>query len=464
VATVVATALVATGVASAQPRVGQLRNISVPDLFPNGCGQGQQFAHADFETHLAVNPRRPRHMIATWIEGTGVTVVTAATHDGGRTWRQSKVPGLHCTGDPETVLSGDPWVAFGRGGRAYLVLGTDVGSTDPAAQVRHVKVMASHSSDNGDTWARAKVVEDSQDFNDKYAVTADRRRKGRAWIVWTKARPPSYSTGDVYLSDTRNAGRTWSPPRRILAPTGDRYPWGVTVRVLPGGDLLLTTMIWRPLGVIALPGQLRGNFQALSMRSRDDGRTWSAPVQIANVPVGNITDPDGGAGGRVRTNEYVALDVSRAGTALAAWQQRPAGGGGEIAFSRSADGGRHWSAPRAVPGAGRSAFLPALAAYGRHGVGITYYDLRRDRTGDGRMTTDVWFAFSGDEGGHWRTIHLAGPFDMRSAASVDDSRFVGDYFGLAATPRGFAAAPVLARPVARGGPSDVFYAPIRVGG
>ena len=69
----------------APPRVGPLRNLSVPDLFPNGCGEGPTFPRADFETHVAVNPRRPRHMIAAWIEGTGVTVVTAATHDGGRT-------------------------------------------------------------------------------------------------------------------------------------------------------------------------------------------------------------------------------------------------------------------------------------------------------------------------------------------------------------------------------------------
>ena len=459
-----AAALLAAPVAGAQPRVGQLKNISVPDLFPNGCGEGESFPHADFETHLAISPRRPRNMIATWIQGTGLTVVTAATHDGGRTWRQSKVPGLRCTGDAGVNLSGDPWVAFGRGGRAQLVMGTDVGSTDPAAQVRHVKVMVSHSSNNGDTWSRAKVVEDSADFNDKYAVTTDTRRKGRAWIVWTKARPPSYSTGDLYLSDTRNAGRTWSAPRRILATTGDRYPWGVTVRVLPGGDLLLTTMIWRPLGVVALPGQLRGNFQAWSMRSSDDGRTWSSPVEIADLPVGNISDADGGNGSRVRTNEYVAFDVTKTGTAFGAWQQRPQSGGGEIAFSRSTDGGRHWSAPRIVPGSRGSAFLPALATYGEHTVGITYYDMRHDQRGDGRATTDVWFAVSRDEGAHWRTVHLAGPFDMRTASNVDNSRFIGDYFGLVATPRGFAAVPALARPVASGGPSDVFYAPIGLGG
>jgi hypothetical protein len=115
-----------------------------------------------------------------------------------------------------------------------------------------------------------------------------------------------------------------------------------------------------------------------------------------------------------------------------------------------------------VPGATRSAFLPAIATRRRHTVAVTYYDLRRDRPGDGRLTTDLWLALSRDEGGHWRTVHVAGPFDVRSAARVDDLPFLGDYFGLAATPRGFAAVPALARPISRGGPSDVFYAPISV--
>jgi hypothetical protein len=468
VATAVAAALLAAPVASAAqpppPRVGQLKDLSVPDLFPHGC-DALTFPRADFETHVAVNTRRPRKMVAAWIEGTGVTIVTAATHDGGRTWHESKVPGLHCTGDTGAVLSGDPWLAYGPGRRVYLVLGTEArggGGGDPSGSVRYAKVLASHSSDNGDTWSKPKVVADASDFNDKYAVTTDPRRKGHAWIVWTKGRPPTFSMGDLYLSETRNAGETWSQPHRILANTGALYPWGATVRPLPNGDLLCAVMLWNPAGLTQVPLPSRPDFQAVAIRSRDGGRTWSAPVKIADVPVGRIRDPDGGNGSVVRANQGVSLVTAADGTAFAVWWQRGADGAGEVVLSRSRDGGRHWSTPKTVTGATRSAFLPAVATGRRHTVGITYYDLRHDHPGDRRLTTDAWFALSRDQGAHWRTVHMAGPFNMRSAAVVDNQLFIGDYFGLAATPKGFAAVPALARPISRDGRSDVFYAPITV--
>jgi hypothetical protein len=221
-------------------------------------------------------------------------------------------------------------------------------------------------------------------------------------------------------------------------------------------------MLWNPAGLSQIPLPSRPDYRAVAVRSHDGGRTWSAPVTIADVPVGRVRDPDGGAGSTARANQGVALDTAADGTAFAVWWQRGSDGRGEVVLSRSRDGGRHWSAPKAVAGATRSAFLPAVATGRRHTVGVTYYDLRRDRPGDGRLTTDAWFALSRDAGAHWRTAHVAGPFDLRSAADVDGTPFLGDYFGLAATRRGFAAVPALARPISRDGPSDVFYAPIRV--
>jgi hypothetical protein len=49
-------------------------------------------------------------------------------------------------------------------------------------------------------------------------------------------------------------------------------------------------------------------------------------------------------------------------------------------------------------------------------------------------------------------------FDRRG-----DNDFIGDYFGLAAVPGGFAAAIVQAQPKATKGPSDVFFARVEVG-
>src|SRR5947208_1081196 len=80
-------------------------------------------------------------------------------------------------------------------------------------------------------------------------------------IVFTKGRPPDYASGDLYLSRTSDGGRTWSPARLILSTLASpipMYPWGNTLRGLPGGKLLDTVMLWQPAGVTTVPLPQRG--------------------------------------------------------------------------------------------------------------------------------------------------------------------------------------------------------------
>src|SRR2546421_1552366 len=154
-------------VAAAQPAFAEPVLLSARTLFPHGCGDGPSFPGADFETHVAVNPRDPANVVATWIDGSGITNVVASSQDGGRSWTESTVPGLRCTGDPKTVLSGDPWLSFGPDGILYMAGGTDVGGSDPANINRFVKVLASRSLDGGGRWSPAGVVQQAGAFNGK---------------------------------------------------------------------------------------------------------------------------------------------------------------------------------------------------------------------------------------------------------------------------------------------------------
>src|SRR5215211_2788011 len=271
--------------------VGPAVALSVPDLFAQGCDGTRVWPGGDFEPHAAADPADPSAMAVAWIEGTGVTIVVASTRDGGRTWVQARVPGLHCTGDGASGATGDPWLAYGPDGALYLTAGSVTGARDPAGTSRRAKVVASRSLDGGRTWSPATAVEDDTDFNDKMAVTADPAQPGHAWIVWTKGRPgPDYLSGDVRISETRDGGLTWSPDRVVIETNADpqRYPWGATLRVLPNGDLLVATMLWQPAGIVELPLPERGNFNALAVRSKDGGATWSAPVNIATVPAATV--------------------------------------------------------------------------------------------------------------------------------------------------------------------------------
>src|SRR5207249_227515 len=94
---------------------------------------------------------------------------------------------------------------------------TDVGGSDPASLDRFVKVVASRSLDGGRTWSQVTTVQTATDFNDKPAVTADPRRPGTAYLVFTRGHHPDFTAGDLMVSATHDGGVTWSRPVAIYA-------------------------------------------------------------------------------------------------------------------------------------------------------------------------------------------------------------------------------------------------------
>jgi hypothetical protein len=139
---------------------------------------------------------------------------------------------------------------------------------------------------------------------------------------------------------------------------------------------------------------------------------------------------------------------------------------GPIVLTRSRDG-KSWSSPKAII-TGRTQHFTATIAAARDGtLGLTWYDFRNDRPGDGKLTTDYWFAFSNDKGNTWRQIHVGGPFDARTAVQASlgvgpAGHFIGEYQGLSAVPGGFDAAFTQSTPRTRHDRSDIFFASIRL--
>ena len=146
-----------------------------------------------------------------------------------------------------------------------------------------------------------------------------------------------------------------------------------------------------------------------------------------------------------------------------AWDHDSSATSGTIEIAKSTDGGISWSGPTPIAGINAFAFEPAIAV-DKHGtVGVIWYDHRNDRSGDVPLTTDVWFAHSRDSGGSWRQTHVAGPFDLRAAPSPTGFPRLGEYQGLAALRRGFAAIFTQAVPQAKDGPTDILFARIAPG-
>jgi hypothetical protein len=417
----------------------------------------------EVEPTIAVNPRNPRNIVAAWQqdrfpEGYGaLTNLVATSFDGGRTFRRVLVPGLTvCTGGVFDRAT-DPWLSFGGDGAVYLASMTIVSSTPITTGI-----VVNRSTDGGRTWSEPVVVAAQDYTNDKEQITAHPRDPGRAYVTWSKVVPYSldptgtvYATGNALLvSRTEDAGATWSVPRPVFAGALYAIPLDADIHVLRDGALVCVFQVWNPSDQV-FPEGAEVPIVVMASRSEDDGQTWSPPVVIGETDESGTGERDGAGG--VNHPSAPSSDMGRDGALYVTWPDTHEGSS-RILWSRSDEGGVSWTEPAAAATVPAQAFTPTIAVAGDGSVGITFYDFRRDRRGDTPLSTDLWFLRSRDRGAHWRQTHLAGPFDLRSAPSKSDRRFVGDYAGLAGLPRGFVAAFGLARPLARIGPSDIFVA------
>src|SRR5215207_1236889 len=449
-------------------KVGALYGISAASPLPASCAvPGTPIRDFEVEPTLAVDPRRPGRLVASRqqdrlrdLDG-AVSNVTASSRDGGRQWRTRLVPGVsRCTGG---VFPGanDPWLSIGPDGTSYLASLHVAGIAAPA-------LLINRSRDVGRSWSRPVYVDRRADplaFDDNGAVTANRYRPGVAYLAWAQNRPVPTPTGvarvrDLYFDRTKNRGRSWTRPAWIYEASPLESV--VSSLVIATGRRRLVCEF--SIGVKSEAPPVAGNpvtFRAL--RSHDGGRSWSAPSRIAATRGISLTDHERGTQLRAPSPHFSADGGPRRLVYLA-WQSVRSSASSRILLSVSR-GGRRWSRPGLVSRRARSPFTPDLAVGSDGTVGVRFYDLRRDRPGDDALTTDSWFRHSHDHGRHWREARLGRSFDLRTApvaGGATPGRLLGDYQALAALPGGFATVFARARPAARRGPTDIFFARIEL--
>lgn len=447
-------------------RVMRVTRIAAVSPFPHGCPPYAANAGAldsEYEPTVAADPRRPRHVIAAWVQDSGMSVVSAASSDNGRTWRRRLVPGVsHCTGG-RTGGAVNPWLSFRPDGGAYLsVLGGTVDGGFPLTNAR-TTILVDKTPDDGLHWRRAPAVQPlNGTFYDRPAITADPRASRTAYCVWENRTGPAGAAGIAYFSRTDDGGASWSAPREIYDPGPlpyPQYPHGHVISVLPDGTLLDVFGLMNDSPFLAPGATVPG--AEMAVRSTDGGRTWSAPVRIATV---NTRIP--GDGNDRASQHLIALGVpsaavDRKGRVYVTWQQDPTPSTGRILLSRSVDGGRTWSAARAIVRHAGQAYLPVLAVDRRNDLGLLWYDARTDIPGDGRLDTAVWFAHSHNGGRTWQGRALTGIFDALSGPDwYGAGRDIGHYIALAPIRNRFDAAFAQAKPRAVRGDTDLFFAQI----
>jgi hypothetical protein len=457
VMTLLSASLGTGSLAAASDRTYEVRlllPVSGDSPFPVGCpgeiGDADRLPGSEIEPMIAVNPEDPANIVATWQQDLGAAAradLVAATHDRGRTWKSVTMGGTACTGGPADAAS-DPWVSAGPRDTMYFGGSLAFLAVDPP----RVRVVASRSSTGGISWSPVRAVSGTTHRNDKPNIAADPFRAGRAYMTWgNRDIPPEVPSKSVQrFARTSDGARTWSKPVVADRAPPDSIDISGEVVPLPDGDLL--TLIAR----VKVNADNSFESQLFSTRSRDHGRTWSPATLVTSHPLPEaVVDPESGQELDSQDLSIHSAAVARDGTVYVAWDSSVSLNDGGVDVIVSRDAGRHWTPPRAIPGVTRFAMEPAIAAGPSGSVGVLWYDMRRDRPGDGVLTTDVRFAHSADHGFTWQQLRVAGPFDQRTAPL----HRLGEYQGLAATGRrGFAAIFTQSAPQARRGASDVFYA------
>jgi hypothetical protein len=432
--------LVAAPIASARGvRVYGPKIISRNTPLPNSCDRLRQ----ETDTMVAADPRRQDHLVATWDQDDHKSNVTATSRDGGKSWRISTVPGISkCTGGSSDQVV-DPWVSIGARGFAYFA----------SLPLSVPGFLVNHSLDGGLSWSTPASADPQAGLTDDLpSVIADTRRRDQAFLTWSRfTYTGSVQTGgDVRFSRSVDGGKSLSNPVIIhRAPAGKAV---VESRLALLSDGTLLDVFGEPRAQPVTAPQ-----QTFATRSTDHGRTWSHPVRITTVGQNPILDPDTGKaqydfcclfGVAVAPNDHAYLAYTRVGGRKS----------GRVLVVSSTNGGKSWRRPRTVVGLHAQTLEPAIAVAHDGTVGLTWYDFRNDKPHDKALTTDYWFAYSRDGGKHWHQHHLAGPFDLRTSRRT--GRPVGVYQGLAGLRHGFAATFIQAKPQAKRGSEDVFFARI----
>jgi hypothetical protein len=435
------TSFAAAGPYSAAP----LKLASGPSPFAPGCNgapqSGRNYPNAEVEPQVDVNPTNPLNIVGGWQQdrwsnGGANSLVAGVTHDGGQSSKRVVIPHItRCAGgnaanggDYERAT--DPWVSFAPNGDVYFMSQT-LNDSNPTNAM-----LVSKSTDGGDTWSEPITLirdTDANVSNDKVALTADPTNANFAYSVWT--RKVGSQLGPTWFARTTNGGSSWEPARKIYDPGEGNQTAGNQIAVLPNGTLVN----------VFVDRSSAGDELAL-IRSTDKGASWSSNATIVSKhqQVG-VRDPQTGQTVRSGNNlADVAVD-RRSGALYLVWQDARFSGGARdgIAFSKSTDGGRTWSAPvrinrtpTNIPRGNQQAFTASVHVADDGTVGVTYYDFRNNTPDPATLPTDYWLVHSHDGGTTWSETHVGGAFNIKTAPNARGF-FVGDYQGLSAVGNNF---------------------------
>jgi hypothetical protein len=361
------------------------------------------------EPSVAISFKNPDMIVA----GSAIDNVYQSA-DGGQTWTSFVISSRY-------GVWGDPVLVSDYSGNFFYLHLSDPSGKNWESEELLDRIVIQKSKDGGKTWDSGESIgHNPPKDQDKPWATVD--RKGNVYVSWTQF--DKYGSEDpeckssVMFSKSSN-GTKWSKPFKISQYDGDcrdddDTPQGAVPAVTNDGKVFIA---WSNAGYIWLD------------RSFNGGENWlSNDIAITEHTGGwNFSIP-----GLDRTNGMPVLVCDNStgmfsGALYLVWaDQRNGEDDTDIWFSRSFNFGDNWTAPLRINNddPGSHQFLPTITVDPSNGyIYIIYYD-RRDYDDD---QTDVYLAYSTDNGGTFKNVKLSeSPF--KPQADV----FFGDYGSVAA--------------------------------
>ena len=386
--------------------------------------------NARSESAVLINPNNPQQIVAASkkfkdIHTYDFTLATAYSSDGGRTWHDSADFVLPASA---TVMT-DPTLAWDDVGNVFFV--GLVGNNPPAWNT--IGIVIYKSTDGGKTWGNPNLIHTSTGDDKQWAAGDTNPASpfhGRIYAVWDDGSQMRFArtidngatwigTGTTSINSTSLASDSFSPEINVAA-NGDIYiVWiaGSTIKMIvstDGGDSFhavtspatgvttLSASLPHPHGWPVLPG---GSFRVLTL-----------PTAYA-----------------FNQTVVVAWDDFREGVS-------------RIYYALSANGGNNWSTgasgQRLLTSPLSSTLhhiLPQIIADPQGVIGCAFYEFGPKST---TPLIDVIMAQSFDGGATFNHFTVTDqPWDPSVDApwSHGDSNvtFIGDYFGIDASNKGF---------------------------
>jgi hypothetical protein len=384
-------------------------------------------ANARSESSMAINPNNSNEMVAGSKKFTNpmtyeFTLATSWSSDGGVTWNASSdLP----------LLAGwagisDPALCWDESNNVYMLA---LPFKDPGLIVIGIAVYK--SIDKGHTWGTPKLIHTSAG-DDKQWIAAN-KTTGHIFAVWDDG-------SNMRFARSINHGTTWKGKgTEALGSILTTDSFSPEINVADNGNIYIVYISGSNIKFI---------------RSTDDGDTFSPATVIASgitTLSSVLPHTDGWPHFPGATFRVLTLPTACAGNGTivtVAWADMREGSS-RIYYRRSPDGGINWLGGASgeklqtqAIAANLHHFHPQIVSQPNGRIGCSFYEIGPKGNG-GKMLIDVGIGISYNNGQSFAYYYIVtdSPWDPTIDAPLSHGdpnvTFIGDYFGLDASSKGF---------------------------